>query len=336
MPAAVRLEVGAVRERDLDLEQHVAVAGDSARGRPRGGGRRGRGAAAPSRREDDLQGVAAAIELEPLREAVERQDDRLRHVEVVEQRERPRACTRAPPIARRRPSAPGGRRPPPGSGPRRRRRARCRRARPRRARSRRHRAPRGRPRRQGRPAPGRSTRDRRRLRTPRRRGARARSPNSRPTKPLPTIRTRPRRDPLCAAQDARERLDHRPAPVGPVVGEVDPALGARRAPRSRPAGSWAPRTARRSTRDPRGSVRTRRRARGGRARRGGRRSSAATTSCPRTDPACAAIELLDVRPAEPAGEERGRPRRGPSGSGTSASDGLPVRHRRRRRARRVS
>ena len=94
MAAAERLQVGAVRERDLDLDEHVARVPARGSARPRAAGRRGRGSAAPSRREHDLERAAGAVEREPVLEAVERQHRRLGQVER-------RAAARAPPACAR-------------------------------------------------------------------------------------------------------------------------------------------------------------------------------------------------------------------------------------------
>ena len=57
MSAAERLQVGAVGERDLDPDEHVAGPGLRPRHVLQRAGRRARGSAAPSRREDDLERV---------------------------------------------------------------------------------------------------------------------------------------------------------------------------------------------------------------------------------------------------------------------------------------
>ena len=96
-----------------------------------------------------------------------------------------------------------------------------------------------------------------------------------------------RRHPIRATQDAGERLDRRPgASPRPSGSSTQPARA--RARRSRPAGSSASRTPRRSTRGRRDSARTHRRGRDGRAPPG-RRRRRATTSCPSTVPACARV-----------------------------------------------
>ena len=92
MAAAERLQVGAVGEGDLDLDEHVARPRLRARERPRGEDRRARGSAALSRREDDLQRAAGAVELEALGETLERQRRRLRQVELGQKLERSRMC----------------------------------------------------------------------------------------------------------------------------------------------------------------------------------------------------------------------------------------------------
>ena len=90
MAAPVRLQVGAVGERDLDLDEHVARRRARGAARPRRAGRRARGSGPPSRREDDLERRAGAVALEPLGEALERQHLGSRQVELGQQRDGPR------------------------------------------------------------------------------------------------------------------------------------------------------------------------------------------------------------------------------------------------------
>ena len=192
MAAAERLQVGAVGERDLDPDEHVARARLRPWRPPPAARRPVRGRSAPSRDEDDLQRLAAPVELEAIGEPLERQHRRRRQLELGQQGAPLRASCRASRSASRRRSARGDTPAPPGSSPRRRRRAPCRRARPPRPRPRRRLSRRAPPRRRARPEP-------RPLRSGSRSTAKTSSPrrastaeNSRPMKPCPTTRTRPR------------------------------------------------------------------------------------------------------------------------------------------------
>ena len=112
------------------------------------------------------------------------------------------------------------------------------------------------------------------------------APKSRPMKPLPTISTRPARHALRASRRTQASGSTIvPRQSGQSVRQLHPPPAPAHARRIRRAGSSAPRTARTSTRGPRGSARTRRRTRDGRARRAVRRRVSATTSWPSTAPA---------------------------------------------------
>ncbi len=131
MAAAERLQVGAVGERDLDLDEHVARLPARGSARPPAAGRRGRGSGAPSRREHDLErarrsGRARALPRSGRAAARSARAGRAR----AAARAQP-ACAAASPSASRPASARSGRRRSRSTGPRRGRRARCRRARPR-------------------------------------------------------------------------------------------------------------------------------------------------------------------------------------------------------------
>ena len=110
MAAPIRLQVGAVGERELDLHEHVP--------RPRLGLRNVLDAQVAgrveqrrlSRREDHLERRAAAVELEPLVEALERQRGHLRQLEVAERLDARPRTPRASRSATRRRAAPCGRR----------------------------------------------------------------------------------------------------------------------------------------------------------------------------------------------------------------------------------
>ena len=206
---------------------------------------------------------------EPLPEPIERQDDRLGDVEVMEQRERLVACTPASPIAQPRRSAPTGR-------GRRRDLAGVREdehgaARGDRLERRRDatRPPKGRPRRRARPAHVRPGEDRGRPRapaSPRRSRTSPRAADEAVAHDEHAPARNPRRSPGGRRRAARP--SSRASRASPPGGRPMNPHG--RARRSRRAGSSTPETARRSTRAPRGNARTLRTARGGRELRDGR------------------------------------------------------------------
>src|SRR4029079_26857 len=122
-----------------------------------------------------------------------------------------------------------------------------------------------------------------------------------PDEAVPHDQNTPRRDPLGPSQDASERLDHRPAPAGPVLGELDPALCAR-------ALREAARTDRRLCELRAGRLVTREAPFARAARRVMHERDAAAVAERRDhlvaqdDSGVRTVELLDVRAAEPAGD----------------------------------
>ena len=317
MAAAERLQVGAVGEGDLDLDEHVARPRLRVAARPRGGGRPARGSEEPSRREDDLQRPAGAVALEPFGEAVERQHVGLRQVELREERQRRLACAAASPSASRSASARGGRRRRGRPARRGRRRARSRPARRRRAALRERR---GRRRRRGRRARGPlapAARPFAKTSSPR---CRSTAAKSRPTNPCPTTSTRPRGTRSAPRSTQASGSRYVPSASSIPSGSSIPSAAADLPPRSRPGtivgsakrsqvDSWP---ARQRSHSPQGrwwiSA-----TRAPSARR-------ATTSCPSTVPA-GARRRSSPRPSRRA-RTRARAWRRPARA-TSASRGCP-------------
>ena len=309
MAAPERLQIGAVGERDLDLDEHVARAGLRVAGPPRA--RRSPGPWKRSRSHGVKTTFSAAPahgELEPFGEALERQHRRLGHARARGGAPQPRSHVprRCRARADRR-SARGGRR-------RRTAVARVgededgaarldalRAARRRRARRRRPRStgPSG--------ARPRAAQGRSRRRTRRRRAGRARAEKSRPTKPLPTTSTRPRGTRSAPRSTHASGSTIRAARVVDRVRQLD-AAGACYALREAAGHDRrrreTPRTvdscpARQRSHSPHGrwwTSATRRRS-----------PARATTSWPSTVPAGARAELLDVGAAEAAARARRTP-----------------------------
>ena len=295
VPAPEGLEVGSVGERDLDLDEHVAgawlrprhflepqIAGAVEPKRPHGV-------------KTTLSARAAAIQLETLREALEREHGRHGKLELREQRgglahrgrsrragadERELAPVDLVEVDRARVREHEHR---PA------RRESVERSRGGAEDERVDLPPGARPSRSGRMSIAKTS-------SPRRRST---SANRRPMKPCPTTSTRSARNPLDAAKHASERLDVGAGRVVDLVRKLD-ALGLRRpAPRSRRARSSARRSGCRSTR---GRLEQRAHSPHGRWWRSATRAPSvrrATTSCPSTVPAGATPSFSTSEPQRP-------------------------------------